>query len=199
MLGSLPSFARLVAELGKLPGIGQKTATRLAFFLLRSSSEDVEALAGALLEMKRNLTFCHTCFNISEAELCKICLDKGRDETRLCVVQEPQDLLSIEKSHGFQGRYHVLHGALSPLDGIGPDDLKIAQLLTRLQHEPVSEVLLATSFTVEGEATALFLARLLKDQGLRVTRLALGIPMGSDLEYIDSATVQLAINSRREL
>lgn len=199
MLGSLPSFARLVAELGKLPGIGHKTATRLAFFLLRSSNEDVEALAGALLEMKRNLTFCRTCFNISEAELCRICLDTGRDETRLCVVQEPQDLMSIEKSHGFQGRYHVLHGALSPLDGIGPDDLKIAQLLARLQHEPVSEVLLATSFTVEGEATALFLARLLKDQGLRVTRLALGIPMGSDLEYIDSATVQLAINSRREL
>lgn len=199
MLGSLPSFARLVAELGKLPGIGQKTATRLAFFLLRSSRENVEALSSALLEMKRNLTFCRTCFNVSEAELCTICLDQGRDETRLCVVQEPQDLMSIEKSHGFQGRYHVLHGALSPLDGIGPDDLKIAQLLTRLQHEPVTEVLLATSFTVEGEATALFLSRLLKDQGLRVTRLALGIPMGSDLEYIDSATVQLAINSRREL
>jgi recombination protein RecR len=199
MLGSLPSFARLVAELGKLPGIGNKTATRLAFFLLRSSSEDVEALADALLEMKRNLTFCRTCFNISEAELCRICLDPGRDESRLCVVQEPQDLMSIEKSHGFQGRYHVLHGALSPLDGVGPDDLKVAQLLARLQTEPVSEVLLATSFTVEGEATALFLARLLKDQGLRVTRLALGIPMGSDLEYIDSATVQLAINSRREL
>ncbi|NCO50932.1 MAG: recombination protein RecR [Deltaproteobacteria bacterium] len=199
MLGSLPSFARLVAELGKLPGIGHKTATRLAFYLLRSSSAEVEALASALLEMKRNLTFCHTCFNISEAEFCKICLDRGRDDTRLCVVQEPQDLMSIEKSHGFQGRYHVLHGALSPLDGIGPDDLKIAQLLARLQQEPVSEVLLATSFTVEGEATALFLARLLKEQGLRVTRLALGIPMGSDLEYIDSATVQLAINSRREL
>ncbi len=199
MLGSLPSFARLVAELGKLPGIGGKTATRLAFSLLRRSQDEVEALASALVEMKRNLSFCSCCFHISEGELCSICADRGRDETRICVVQEPQDLIAIERSHGYKGLYHVLHGALSPLDGVGPEDLKIPQLLSRLKGETVVEVLVATSFTVEGEATALYLARILKPAGIKVTRLAHGIPMGSDLEYIDSATVQLAIDSRREL
>jgi len=199
MLGSLPSFARLVSELGKLPGIGGKTATRLAFSLLRRPQEEVEALATALIEMKRNLSFCSRCFNLSESELCSVCSDSGRDETRVCVVQEPQDLMAIERSHGYKGCYHVLHGALSPLDGIGPEDLKIPQLLTRLKQEPVEEVVVATSFTVEGEATALYLARILKQAGIKVTRPAHGIPMGSDLEYIDSATVQLAIDSRREL
>lgn len=199
MLGSLPSFARLVAELSKLPGIGGKTATRLAFHLLRKSPDEVEALATALVEMKRNLSFCRRCFNISEGEYCRICTDAGRDDSCLCVVQEPQDLIAIERSHGYRGRYHVLHGALSPLDGIGPDDLKIPQLLTRLKDEEIVEVLLATSFTIEGEATALYLAQLIKGVGIKVTRPAHGIPLGSDLEYIDSATVQLALNSRREL
>jgi recombination protein RecR len=188
-----------VAELGKLPGIGGKTATRLAFHLLRRPQEDVEALAAALIAMKQNLSFCRRCFNISEGEYCSICLNASRDESCLCVVQEPQDLIAIERSHGYRGRYHVLHGALSPLDGIGPEDLKIPQLLARLKNEEIVEVVVATSFTVEGEATALYLARLLKETGLRVTRPAHGIPMGSDLEYIDSATVQLAIDSRREL
>lgn len=199
MLGSLPSFARLVAELGKLPGIGGKTATRLAFSLLRRPQDEVEALANALIEMKQNLSFCVRCFNLSEGELCSICTDAGRDATRLCVVQEPQDLLAIERSHGYKGCYHVLHGALSPLDGVGPEDLKIPELLTRLKNEPVDEVVVATSFTVEGEATAHYLARILKEAGIRVTRPAHGIPLGSDLEYIDSATVQLALDSRREL
>ncbi len=199
MLGSLPSFARLVAELGKLPGIGGKTATRLAFHLLRRSQEDVEALAAALIAMKQNLSFCQRCFNLSEGESCSICASATRDESCICVVQEPQDLIAIERSHGYRGRYHVLHGALSPLDGIGPDDLKIPQLLARLKSEEIVEVVVATSFTVEGEATALYLARILKECGVRVTRPAHGIPMGSDLEYIDSATVQLAIDSRREL
>jgi recombination protein RecR len=199
MLGSLPSFARLVAELGKLPGIGGKTATRLAFHLLRRSQEDVEALAKALVEMKRNLSFCSRCFNIAEGALCHICGDAGRDESCLCVVQEPQDLIAIERSHGFRGHYHVLHGVLSPLDGIGPEDLKIPQLLERLRGDKVREVVIATSFTVEGEATSLYLARILKDTGIRVTRLAHGIPLGSDLEYIDSATVLQAMDSRREL
>ncbi len=199
MLGSLPSFARLVAELGKLPGIGGKTATRLAFHLLRKSQREVEALATALIEMKQNLSFCRRCFNISEGEFCRICNDAKRDESCLCVVQEPQDLIAIERSHGYRGRYHVLHGALSPLDGVGPEDLKIPQLLARLKAEEIVEVLLATSFTIEGEATALYLAKIIKSAGIRVTRPAHGIPLGSDLEYIDSATVQLALNSRREL
>ncbi len=199
MLGSLPSFARLVAELSKLPGIGGKTATRLAFHLLRRSQSEVEALAAALVEMKRNLSFCRRCFNISEGDYCHICNDTRRDESCVCVVQEPQDLIAIERSHGYRGRYHVLHGALSPLDGIGPEDLKIPQLLARLKDEEIVEVVLATSFTIEGEATALYLAQLIKGIGIKVTRPAHGIPLGSDLEYIDPATVQLALDSRREL
>jgi recombination protein RecR len=199
MLVSLPSFARLVAELSKLPGVGGKTAARLAFHLLRAPERDVTALAEALLEMKRKVGFCRRCFHIAETELCQICRDPARDSRRLCIVQEPQDLLAIERSHAYPGLYHVLHGALSPLDGIGPEELKIAPLLLRLQQEPIEEVLLATNFSVEGEATALYLARLFKEQGLRVTRLAHGIPMGSDLEYIDAGTVQQAVNGRREL
>ncbi len=199
MLGSLPSFARLVAELSKLPGIGGKTAARLAFHLLRAPQADVAALAEALLEMKRNVVFCQRCFHVAEAEICQICRDPARETQRLCIVQEPQDLLAIERSHAYRGLYHVLHGALSPLDGVGPDDLKIPQLLERLTDEPITEVLLATNFSVEGEATAMYLARLCKENGLRVTRLAHGIPMGSDLEYVDSGTVQQAVDGRREL
>ena len=199
MLGSLPSFARLVAELSKLPGVGSKTAARLAFHLLRTTDRDVEALAEALLEMKRNVRFCSRCFHVSEEELCQICSDPARETQRLCIVQEPQDLLAIERSHAYRGLYHVLHGALSPLDGIGPDELKIPQLLQRLQDEQIEEVLLATNFTVEGEATALYLAKICKEQSLKVTRLAHGIPSGSDLEYIDAGTVQHAVSGRREL
>ncbi len=198
MLNSLPTFARLEAELSKLPGIGRKTAARLAFHLLRTSQQDVEALAAALLEMRRKVCFCQRCFHIAEEELCQICSNPVREQQRLCVVQEPQDLLAIERSHSYSGLYHVLHGALSPLDGIGPDDLKISQLLQRLEQEPIEEIILATNFTVEGEATALYLARLCKDKGIRVTRLAHGIPSGSDLEYVDAGTVQQAIAGRRE-
>lgn len=199
MLGSLPSFARLVAELSKLPGVGAKTAARLAFHLLRSSDRDVEALAEALLEMKRKVGFCRRCFHVAEEEFCGICRNPARETQRLCVVQEPQDLLAIERSHAYRGLYHVLHGALSPLDGIGPEELKIPQLLRRLEVEPIEEVVLATNFSVEGEATALYLAKLFKEKGVRVTRLAHGIPMGSDLEYIDPGTVQQAVDGRREL
>ncbi len=199
MLGSLPSFARLEAELSKLPGVGNKTAARLAFHLLRASRQDVEALASALLEMKSKVRFCQRCFHISEQELCEICSNDGRETQKLCIVEEPQDLLAIERSRSFLGLYHVLHGALSPLDGIGPDDLKIPQLLQRLEQGQVDEVILATNFTVEGEATALYLAKILKEKGLRVSRLAHGIPTGSDLEYIDSGTVQQAVDGRREL
>lgn len=198
MLGSLPSFDRLVAELTKLPGVGGKTAARLAFHLLRAPQSDCEALADALRDMKQKIAFCSNCFHITETDPCTICTDPLRDEGRLCIVQEPQDLLAIERSHAYRGRYHVLHGALSPLDGIGPDELKIAPLLERLRREEVDEVILATNFTVEGEATALYLARLLKPLGVKTTRLAHGIPMGSDLEYIDTATVQQAVDGRRE-
>jgi len=199
MLGSLPSFDRLVAELSKLPGVGTKTAARLAFHLLRTPEQDVQALAEALLEMKRKVRFCQRCFHVAEDDTCSICRNPARETQRLCVVQEPQDLLAIERSHAFRGLYHVLHGALSPLDGIGPEELKIPSLLNRVETEQIEEVLLATNFSVEGEATALYLARLFKEKGVRVTRLAHGIPMGSDLEYIDSGTVQQAVDSRREL
>ncbi|HEY5672942.1 MAG TPA: recombination mediator RecR [Malonomonas sp.] len=199
MLGSLPSFTRLVAELSKLPGIGGKTAARLAFHLLRTSEQNVTALAEALVAMKQKVGFCRRCFHIAESELCQICSDPARETQRLCIVQEPQDLLAIERSHAYRGVYHVLHGALSPLDGIGPDDLKIPQLWQRLEQESIEEVLLATNFSVEGEATALYLAQLFKQRGVRVTRLAHGIPMGSDLEYIDAGTVQQAVTGRREL
>ena len=199
MLGSLPSFARLVAELSKLPGVGGKTAARLAFHLLRTTDHEVTALAEALLEMKRRVRFCSRCFHVAEEELCQLCSDPTREAQRLCVVQEPQDLLAIERSHAYRGLYHVLHGALSPLDGVGPDDLKIPQLQQRLQTEQIEEVLLATNFTVEGEATALYLADICKQQGVKVTRLAHGIPSGSDLEYIDAGTVQQAVSGRREL
>jgi recombination protein RecR len=198
MLGSLPSFDRLVAELTKLPSIGGKTAARLAFHLLRAPRADSEALAEALREMKQNVLFCSRCFHITETDPCALCSDPARDDGRLCIVQEPQDLLAIERSHAFRGRYHVLHGALSPLDGIGPDELKVAPLLERVRGGQVEEIILATNFTVEGEATALYLARLLAPAGMKITRLAHGIPMGSDLEYIDTATVQQAVDGRRD-
>ncbi len=198
MLDSLPSFARLEAELSKLPGVGRKTAARLAFHLLRTSERDVESLATALLEMRRKVGFCQRCFHIAEAELCQICNNPVRDGQRLCIVQEPQDLLAIERSHSYAGFYHVLHGALSPLDGIGPDDLKIPQLMQRLEVEPIEEIILATNFTVEGEATALYLAQLCRAKNIKVTRLAHGIPSGSDLEYVDAGTVQQAVAGRRE-
>lgn len=198
MLDSLPSFARLQAELAKLPGIGSKTATRLAFHLLRGSDQNVADLATALVEMKKNVGFCQRCFHISEDELCRICSAYGRDVRRICVVEEPQDLMAIERSRSYNGLYHVLHGVLSPLDGIGPDDLKIATLLERLDMESVEEIILATNFTVEGDATALYLAGLCREKGMRVTRLAHGIPSGSDLEYIDAGTVQHAVDGRRD-
>ncbi len=198
MLDSVPSLSRLVAELSKFPGIGQKTATRLAFFLLRRPDSDAEALAAAIRDVKAKVRFCSLCFHITESDPCLLCSDPARDARHLCVVEEPQDLIAIERSRCFRGRYHVLHGALSPLDGVGPEELRIAQLVQRLDAEQVQEVLLATNFTVEGEATALYLARLIRPRGIRVTRLAHGIPMGSDLEFVDEATVHRAFEGRRE-
>lgn len=199
MIDSIPSFARLVTELTKFPGIGSKTAARLAFFLLRQTTADAEALADAILELKRNTRFCSVCHHITEADPCQICSDPARDQQLVCVVESPQDLLAVERSHSFRGRYHVLHGALSPLDGIGPNDLRIPQLLERLRGSGVEELLVATNFTVEGDATALYLARQVQPLGIRVTRLAYGIPMGSELEYIDEATVNRAVAGRRDI
>jgi len=199
MLDSVPSFARLVAELAKLPGIGRKTAARLAFHILRQPDSAATALAEAIQELKRNIRFCSRCFHVTEDDPCALCTDATRDDRLLCVVEQPQDLLAIERSHAFKGRYHVLHGALSPLDGVGPEDLKLTELMARLGEGQVEELLLATNFSVEGEATALYIARLVKPLGVRVTRPAHGIPVGSDLEYIDEATVTSAVEGRREV
>jgi recombination protein RecR len=199
MIDSIPSFSRLVAELAKFPGIGQKTATRLAFFVLRQTPGASEALASAIRDLKEKVRYCSTCFHITEQDPCVICLDQRRDEGLLCVVETPQDLISIERSRSFPGRYHVLHGVLSPLDGIGPAELKTAELLARFRSGAIREVLIATNFSVEGEATALFLAGLLRPLQVRVTRLAHGIPMGSDLEFVDETTVNRAVAGRREL
>jgi len=199
MLDSVPSFTRLVAELAKFPGVGSKTATRLAFFLLRQPMGQAEALAKAIFDLRHNTRFCSVCFHITEQDPCALCSAPGRDESLLCVVEDPQALLAIERSRSFNGRYHVLHGALSPLDGIGPEDLKIAPLIKRLEHGGVQEILIATNFTVEGDATALYLAKLIQPLGIRVTRLAYGIPMGSELEYVDEATENRAVEGRRDI
>ncbi len=199
MVNFTPSFNRLVAELAKFPGIGQKTATRLALFILRQPQSEAEGLAEAIRELKARIRFCSSCFHFTETDPCSLCTDPDRDDSILCVVQEPQDLIAIERSRSFRGRYHVLHGALSPLDGVGPEDLKIAELMARLQEGAVTEVLLATNFSVEGEATAYYLANLIGSLGIRVTRLAYGIPLGSDLEYIDEATVNRAVEGRRDM
>ena len=199
MLDSIPSFARLVTELAKFPGVGRKTATRLAFYLLRQPEQQAEALAAAIREVKTRVRLCSRCFHLTEDDPCAICSDSSRDGHLLCIVEQPQDLLAIERGRSFHGRYHILHGALSPLDGIGPEQLRIRELLERVQIEGVTEVVVATNFSVEGEATALYLAQRLRPLGIRVTRLAYGIPLGSDLEYVDDATVSRAIEGRRDL
>jgi len=198
MIDSIPSFKRLVAELAKFPGVGQKTASRMAFFILNQPTGEAEALADAIRALKEKVRFCSICFNITESDPCSLCSSPERDDQILCVVEQPQDLIAIERSRSFKGRYHVLHGALSPLDGIGPDELKIAELLSRIKRGDVRELLIATNFSVEGEATALYLARLVKPLHIRTTRLAHGIPMGSDLEFVDDATVNRAVERRQD-
>ncbi len=198
--GLPPAMTRLVRELSRLPGIGEKTASRLAFNLLGRPREEVIALAEALLEMKERIVLCGSCLGLSDSPQCHICSDLARDPTLICVVEGPADLMAMERSRSFSGLYHVLHGALAPLDGIGPDDIRIRELVARLSAEPpVAEVVIATNATVEGETTALYLARLIKPLGIKVTRLARGLPVGGDLEYSDSATLSSAISGRREL
>jgi recombination protein RecR len=198
-MAQTPSMSRLIAQLAKLPGIGEKTASRLAFHVLRSERDYAQALADALLAVKDETRLCTVCFALTETDPCPLCADPRRSSDVLCVVEEPADLLAIERVREFRGRYHVLHGTLAPLDGVGPDDLKIQPLLVRLRDEPVREVILATNPTAEGEATALYLAKLLKPLGLRVTRIAHGLPMGADLEYADVMTVGRALEGRREM
>ena len=195
--------ARLEQQLGKLPGIGEKTAARLAFHILRASPEDAAALAAAITEVKQKIRFCSICCDLTEADPCAICRDARRDAALVCVVAQPQDVLAIERAGGYQGRYHVLHGVLSPLDGIGPDDLRVTELVRRCgAADPaaaVKEVILATSPSIEGEATAVYLAKLLRPLGVRTTRIATGVPIGGELEYADQLTLARAIDGRREM
>jgi recombination protein RecR len=191
--------ARLIEALQRLPGIGPKTAQRLSFFLLKRPADEVGELATALTELKTRIVHCSRCWNVTEEDPCRICRDPARDARSLCVVEEPNDLLALERTGEFKGRYHVLLGALSPLDGIGPEDLRVRELLARIEREPVEEVILATNPSVEGEATAIYLARLLKPLGMRITRIARGLPVGGDLEYADEVTLSKAMEGRREM
>jgi recombination protein RecR len=194
-----PSMTRLIQQLMRLPGIGEKTAGRLAFYILRADRQYAQALAEAVVAVKDETRLCSVCFALTEADPCPTCTDPTRPSDIICVVEEPADLLAVERAREFRGRYHVLHGALAPLDGVGPDELKIQPLLVRLRDGVVREVILATNPTAEGEATALYLARLIKPLGLKVTRIAHGIPVGGDLEYVDVVTVGRALEGRREM
>ncbi len=189
----------LIDELGKLPNVGPKSAQRIAFHLLNADAADVRRLAQVLLEMKEKVRFCAICGNVAEDDECRICRDPRRDANIICVVEEPKDVVAIEKTREFRGRYHVLGGAISPIDGVGPDDLRVRELMTRLADGTVTELILATDPNLEGEATATYLARLVKPMGLRVTRLASGLPVGGDLEYADEVTLGRAFEGRRQL
>jgi len=191
--------ARLIEALQRLPGIGPKTAQRLAFFLLKRPVDEVTALADSITQLKARIVNCRVCFNVTEDDPCRICRDPARNTRALCVVEEPNDLLAVERTGEFRGRYHVLLGALSPLDGIGPEDLKVRELLSRLEQEPVDEIILATNPSVEGEATAIFLGKLLKPFTTRITRIARGLPVGGDLEYADEVTLSKAIEGRKDM
>ena len=194
-----PVVQRLIDELNRLPGVGPKSAQRLALHILRSSQEDVDRLSGAMREVKDKVSFCRTCFNLAEGMLCPVCSDPGRDATVLCVVEEIKDLAALERTAEYKGKYHVLGGCISPLDGVGPEDLRVRELLERVRIEGVQEVILATSPTVEGEATAMYVSGLLRPLGMRVTRIASGLPVGGDLDYADEVTLGRALEGRREL
>jgi len=194
-----PPVQSLIDELGRLPGVGPKSAQRIAFHLLKLPDEDATRLARAITEAKARVSFCRRCFNVCEGEECGICGDPRRDTTIVCVVEEPRDVVAVEKTGEFRGRYHVLQGAISPLEGIGPDQIRVRELLTRLGTEEIAEVILCTNPNIEGEATAMYLARLLKPLGIRATRIASGLPVGGDLEYADELTLGRALEGRRPL
>jgi recombination protein RecR len=189
----------LIDELGRLPGIGPKSAQRIAFYILKAAPEDAKRLARSIVEAKDRVSWCRICFNIAEGEKCAFCRDERRDPTVICVVEEPRDIVSVERTGEFRGRYHVLQGAISPIEGVLPDQLRITELLNRIRDEEVKEVILATNPNVEGEATAMYLAQLLRPLDLRVTRIASGLPVGGDLEYADEVTLGRAFEGRREL
>lgn len=199
MSGFPSSMKALIEEFSKMPGIGPKSAQRLAFYILRSSPQDAEALSRAILKVKSSVRFCKSCNNLSDEELCEICKSPSRNRSVLCVVEEPNDVATIEKAGEYSGLYHVLLGSLSPLDGIGPSDLKIDELLNRVKKDRFKEIIIATDFNTEGEATALYLMKALKGCGARITRVAYGIPVGGDLQYADQATIVKAFEGRREV
>ena len=194
-----PSIEKLIESFEKLPSIGHKTAARLAFYILNSSKEETEEFVSSIINAKKNLKYCSCCFNISDTDPCTICGNPKRDKDVICVVEDVRDIIAIERTHEYKGVYHVLHGSISPMNGIGPDDIKIKELLARLMDGTVKEVILATNPRVEGEATAMYLSKLIKPLGIKVTRIAHGIPVGGDLEYTDEVTLSKALEGRREL
>ncbi len=197
MTGYAAPIRRLIEELSRFPGIGEKTATRLATFILRSSEEDAVKLAESIVEVKRKIRLCSRCFNLAEKELCEICADPMRDDNSICVVEDPDSLVAIEESGSFRGTYHVLHGVLSPIEGIGPDNLRIHELINRVSEGKISEIILATNPSVQGESTALLITKLLQGKDIAITRIALGIPVGGDLKYVDKMTMAKAMEFRR--
>ena len=194
-----PSIEKLIESFEKLPSIGHKTAIRLAFYILNSSTEETNEFVSSIIDAKKNLKYCNTCYNISDTDPCPICSNEKRDKSCICVVEDVKDIIAMERTHEFKGLYHVLHGSISPMNGIGPDDIKIKELLSRLMDGTVKEVILATNPRVEGEATAIYLSKLIKPLGISVTRIAHGIPVGGDLEYTDEITLTKALEGRREI
>lgn len=192
-------ITRLIEEFSKLPGVGRKTAQRLAFHVINMNNNDVEALSKAILEAKREIKYCSVCCNISDSEICSMCSNKNRDTSVICVVEDPRDVAAMERTRDYKGQYHVLHGVISPMDGIGPDMIKIKELIQRVGTQDVKEIIMATNPTIEGEATAMYIARLLKPMGIKVTRIAHGLPVGGDLEYADEVTISKALEGRREI
>tara|TARA_Y100001970_G_scaffold170240_1_gene208041 strand:- start:1154 stop:1762 length:609 start_codon:yes stop_codon:yes gene_type:complete len=194
-----PAVQTLIDELGKLPGVGPKSAQRIAFHLVKLNEEDAIRLSTAISEAKEKVRFCEKCFNMSDEPICEICSDSRRDPSLVCVVEEPRDIVAVERTQEYKGFYHVLQGAINPIDGIGPEQLRVKELLARLQENPISEVILCTNPNIEGEATAMYLARLLEPLGLSITRIASGLPVGGDLEYADELTLGRALEGRREV
>ncbi|MDU2199279.1 MAG: recombination mediator RecR [Peptostreptococcaceae bacterium] len=192
-------ISRLIEEFSKLPGVGRKTAQRLAFHVINMNTNDVESLSKAIIDAKREIKYCSICCNITDTDPCSICSNKNRDSSVICVVEDPRDVAAMERTREFKGKYHVLNGVISPMDGIGPDMIKIKELIVRLGNEDVKELIMATNPTIEGEATAMYIARLVKPMGIKVTRIAHGLPVGGDLEYADEVTITKALEGRREI
>ena len=192
-------ISRLIEEFSKLPGVGRKTAQRLAFHVINMNMNDVEALSKAIVDAKKEIRYCSVCYNITDKAVCSMCSNKNRDDSIICVVEDPRDVAAMEKTKEFNGKYHVLNGVISPMDGIGPDMIRIKELIQRLSNQDVKEIIMATNPTIEGEATARYIARLLKPMGIKVTRIAHGLPVGGDLEYADEVTITKALEGRREI